>query len=633
MAYNNSTIKIIISALVFFIILPSCGEKAYHSPNGSQFQMPIVETPRHPTRRGQRIAVNTQSPITRYRNQRQTVRLNPTQQDQDEAPIFIEDVSIQEYRLIGNQLIATLKISINNEEAEIDLIGTILEDGTADLLPLGGNTLVHGVALCIDKKLCHQIVLDIYYRDAHGILQRHQVQSITPPDEDSQESPPTPREESPPPLTQEGQPPAERPTPEENLKQPRRPVVNVPPDIPEGDNNPSMNIPENRDNTPIGIPKSSDHIPVDIPEDSDEDPAGTFVTRPPRDLEAIGSLPIPTRPIILQQQQHTIAIRRRIQQGETIESIKENPPVLEATPRSEPVHTETQEVTPDPPESVPETPSERQGELSPEDRPLIPKVTVTEEYKIDPGVYNKTDPEVEVRQAMDIPSGQFLDNYVSQFGAYHNAVQEQAINRRSRGTLEQAELLVRDIHGVKWLARGDSHIKWVTSLTNHFLRIVGPQFQRQHPSHFIIVNRSSSQHGGYLRGHKTHQNGLDLDIAYPHADPTAQRFWSVYNGRGQFIMTEEDAQITMDLLKIMSGTNVVNKYHVDQSVKDYLTIVAQTKGKLREYCPILTQLCHARGHRNHIHVQLKCTEFNRGCQDSVDPPYSTCPAPQACQSL
>ena len=98
-------------------------------------------------------------------------------------------------------------------------------------------------------------------------------------------------------------------------------------------------------------------------------------------------------------------------------------------------------------------------------------------------------------------------------------------------------------------------------------------------------------------------------------------------------MTEKEAELTMDLLKVMSATNVINKYHVDQSVKDYLTVVAQAKSKLRTYCPVLTQLCHAKDHHNHIHVQLKCTEFNRGCQDSVNPPYSTCPAPQACQSV
>ena len=555
----------ILSALIIFIFLPSCGNKRIVTKQAPGY-LSNIETRPHTSRPGHRIANRTETQTDSYSS-------TPNLQHKEEEPIRIQDVSIQEHRSIGDQLVATLKLIVNGEETEIDLFGIIAPDGTADLRPIGLSNLVHGVAICIDREFCHQIVLDIYYRTINGTIKRYQVQSVTPEvqvevevieDSNIQEDSPLDNSEN----TND----QEEPSP--------------PTDSSQAEDLPTTETPEGK--SPINV-----NVLPEIPEGDMEEPQSTIVTRPPFDLEAIHNLPIPTIPIIRLQQLKTTNIRERLEEGEDVSSFQTHPP-------------------------TPTVPESDESETQNDDDDFVPAI----------------DPEIEVKEAMGIAApSQFLDDYLNQSGSIEDAIRRQAINRRSSGILREGELLVREIHGIKWLQHGEDHLKWVTSMTNHFIRIIGSTFQRQHPEHFVIINRSSRQHGGHLEPHRTHQNGLDLDIAYPHAEPSRQRFWSVYDGRRQFVMTERDAEITMDLLKTMSATNVINKYHVDQSVKDYLTHIAETTGKLKEQCPILTQLCHASGHQNHIHVQLKCTQFNQGCHDSVDPPYSTCPTPVQCQGI
>ena len=543
--YYFLTVKVLLFTLIIFVFLPSCGNKKTVKKQAPGY-LSDINTRLHTHRQGHRIATRTETQI------KSPSSTPSVQKNKEEELVRIEDVSIQEQRSIGEQLIATLKLIVDEKETEIDLFGIIDLDGTADLRPIGLSNLVYGVATCIDKEFCHQLVLDIYYRTPTGTVKRFQVQSVTPEMEvevieglDIQSEPPLPTgsshvEEAPTIETPKGQQPIN---------------VNTPPDIPE------------------------EHL---------EEPLSTIVTRPPLDFEAIHKLPIPTEAIIELQKIETENIRERLEEGEDILSFPPQLPIQ--TPPVSPEH-DTQ------------------------NDDFVPNI----------------DPEKEIKEAMGIEPSQFLDDYLNQSGSLENAIKRQAINRRSRGVLRDGELLFRDIHGIKWLQHGDDHLKWVTSMTNHFIRVIGSEFQRQYSNHHVIINRSSKQHGGYLRPHKTHQNGLDLDIAYPHAD--RQRFWSVFDGTGSFIMPKDSAKRTMELLKIMSATGVINKYHVDQHVKDYLTVISAEQGTLRDDCPILTQLCHAGGHHNHIHVQLKCTQFNEGCHDSANPPYSTCPAPAQCQGL
>ena len=555
--YYFLTIKVLLFTLIIFIFLPSCGNKTSLTKKAPAY-LSNIETPLHTNRPGHRIANRTESQIQGYSS------------TTEEQVIRIEDISIQEQRSIGGELVATINFIVDEEETEIDLFGTIGLDGTADLRPIGSSNLVHGVATCIDKEYCHQLVLDIYYRTISGALKRYQVQSITPEvqTEDFENLPISPDSSS---NDQQELPPQEESS---------NPVVETPP-----------TIETPKKDQPINV-----NVPPDIPEGAVEEPLSVIVTRPPLDSEAIHSLPIPTIPIVKQQQKETTDIREELAAGEDIISIQEKLPTTTI-----------------------QAPTEI-DESNPQADDFTPPI----------------DTDSEIREAMQIaPPSQFLNDYLYQSGSIENAIKEQAINRRSSGVLKDGELLIRDTDtfGIKWLQYGDAHIKWVTSMTNHFIRIIGAEFKRQHPEHSVIINRSSKQHGGSVSPHKTHQNGLDLDIAYPNEDPDMQRFWNVYDGNRQFIMTQRDAEITMDLLKIMSSTGVINKYHVDQSVKDYLTHIAETTRQLKEQCPILTQLCHASGHQNHIHAQLKCTRFNEGCQDSGDPPYSTCPAPTQCRGI
>lgn len=617
---------------------------------------------------------------------------------EEDPSIRIEDVSIQEHRIEGNFLMATLKLFLEDVSAEIDLIGE-LSNGTADMIQASGyNHLVYGVALCIDQDLCRHIILDIYYRDSYGKLVRYQVESINSFGEDEideddfidednemdahpvvanpQTDSPQARAENPSPYTgqqrTQGKPVEGYQQEQINKRENPNRGVSPLPASPENHQDRAGNLSDQQPSDQIQpgdkLPENPVHIQEDEAFEEGDSVASAFSNRPPSDIDAINSLPIPTVGILQEQQRQTTRIRERVASGESWEDViisPDNSP--EATVESEPLN--EAESGEDPLGFLPSTPffkmlEEKVGHLAmifsptdpkgvlsdqadlegsqeqptdthdevPEEPALRPSVTTSEDFV-------RIDPDIEVELAMGVVSGQLVDIY--QRGVDQNLFQEsQAIDHRGvlvkdvngaksyiYGQLQFGEPLLNDSHyAVRW---GDSdpfnvQRRWVTTLMNVFLKIVGSKFKQKYPEHFLTVNRSSNRDGGVLVGktltHKTHQNGLDVDMAYPHSNPQT-RFWSVlYNRR--FVMTEQDARMTLDLLKIMSDTGIVNKYHVDQRIKDYLIEMTRRDGTLEQYRPVLQQLCPLGGHDDHIHIQLICTQFNPRCRNSMAPAYS-----------
>jgi murein endopeptidase len=117
----------------------------------------------------------------------------------------------------------------------------------------------------------------------------------------------------------------------------------------------------------------------------------------------------------------------------------------------------------------------------------------------------------------------------------------------------------------------------------------------------LRVNQISAREGGWLRPHKSHQNGRDVDLAfyYPTAEPVRAR------EREKYI----DKQKTWALLKALVTTADVQMVLLDRRVQKVLYDQALKSGEDKGWLDSLfngpTPLVqHARRHRDHLHVRF-----------------------------
>ncbi|HZH17433.1 MAG TPA: penicillin-insensitive murein endopeptidase [Archangium sp.] len=153
-------------------------------------------------------------------------------------------------------------------------------------------------------------------------------------------------------------------------------------------------------------------------------------------------------------------------------------------------------------------------------------------------------------------------------------------------------------------------LAWATQETVDYLsraiREVRAQYPKAPP---LRVNQLSSREGGYLRPHKSHQNGRDVDLGfyYPTAEPVRVR------AREHHI----DLELNWALLKALAIHTDVQMILLDKRVQKVLYDYALRKGENKEWVDSLfnagakSLVKHARGHRDHFHVRF----FNPRAQE------------------
>ncbi len=125
----------------------------------------------------------------------------------------------------------------------------------------------------------------------------------------------------------------------------------------------------------------------------------------------------------------------------------------------------------------------------------------------------------------------------------------------------------------------------------------------------LRVNQISAREGGYLRPHKTHQNGRDVDLGF-------------YYPGGQTVRVRErekvmDVALNWALVKALVMTGDVQFILVDQRIQKVLFEHAKKAGEDPAWLESLFHsgrdsiLQHARRHRDHFHVRY----FNGRAQE------------------
>ena len=138
------------------------------------------------------------------------------------------------------------------------------------------------------------------------------------------------------------------------------------------------------------------------------------------------------------------------------------------------------------------------------------------------------------------------------------------------------------------------------------IREVRAQYPKAPP---LRVNQLSSRDGGYLRPHKSHQNGRDVDLGfyYPTAEPIRAR------ERERYI----DVELNWALIKALALHTDVQMILVDKRVQKVIYDFALSKGENKDWLDSLFNagaksiVKHAKRHRDHFHVRF----FNPRAQE------------------
>lgn len=151
---------------------------------------------------------------------------------------------------------------------------------------------------------------------------------------------------------------------------------------------------------------------------------------------------------------------------------------------------------------------------------------------------------------------------------------------------------------------------WTTEETVHYLTQVIRELRGRYPDAPLLrVNQISARDGGYIRPHKSHQNGRDVDLGffYPGGNVVRAR------EREKYI----DPVMNWALIRALVTHADVQVILVDRRVQKVLYDHALKIGEDKAWLDSLFHagaksiLQHARGHRDHFHVRF----FNPRAQE------------------
>lgn len=156
----------------------------------------------------------------------------------------------------------------------------------------------------------------------------------------------------------------------------------------------------------------------------------------------------------------------------------------------------------------------------------------------------------------------------------------------------------------------------------------------RHPGARLSVGELSARHGGRLSGHRSHENGRDVDIAFymTNASGTSVQSWSFGNvgrdGRG----TGANAHLRFDDARnwelvsklVADGDARVQRIFVANTIQARLLAEARRRAApeilIERAKHVMVEPTHGHPHRNHFHVRIYCAPADqRICRDN--PPY------------
>lgn len=186
----------------------------------------------------------------------------------------------------------------------------------------------------------------------------------------------------------------------------------------------------------------------------------------------------------------------------------------------------------------------------------------------------------------------------------------QARGRYNSGSLRNATLYNRSAHRTVYHKPGNNVKQHSSNVTKEVVEFVGCVLKQRYRDKLKSqVNNLSLRNGGHIGGQASHQNGLDVDISYPHINNTTQGF---DNFAGN--ITNARLVAAFDQARLLIYTDRVQVLFTDNRIRRRFCNYLRDNGKLRSHREVVERYMREwRGHHDHYHVRAKCTLQNEGC--------------------
>jgi penicillin-insensitive murein endopeptidase len=138
-----------------------------------------------------------------------------------------------------------------------------------------------------------------------------------------------------------------------------------------------------------------------------------------------------------------------------------------------------------------------------------------------------------------------------------------------------------------------------------------------------MIGDMSAEHGGYISGHASHQNGLDADVAYIRVDQTEQDPESTSGFHESFVrngkVTENfDYPRNWAYAKTLISTGRVQRIFVNAAIKKGFCAWAKAVNEMESERETLKRLRVISGHTDHFHIRITCPRNSPSCKPQED---------------
>lgn len=197
-----------------------------------------------------------------------------------------------------------------------------------------------------------------------------------------------------------------------------------------------------------------------------------------------------------------------------------------------------------------------------------------------------------------------LSKCAEHLAAAKNVVYKQSRGEYWAGSLRNATHFGRSQYDTIITSSGHTDSQYSSTVTKEVIQFTACVLEQRYDTKLNNrVNSFSSKNGGQLGRHGSHQNGLDVDISYPHINGRTSGF---DNFAGN--MTEERVVAAFDQARLMLYTDRVHILLTDNRIRKKFCSYLRSNNKLRGYRPWVERyMYHVDGHHNHFHVRAKCS--------------------------
>ena len=206
----------------------------------------------------------------------------------------------------------------------------------------------------------------------------------------------------------------------------------------------------------------------------------------------------------------------------------------------------------------------------------------------------------------------------------------QAIGSVNKGRLENGtSLLDIDAKNIGFdVAHPERKAYYATSELAYLIEKMGVFTRKVAPDHILYLSDIAKKNGGKFGSHKSHQNGLDIDVAfYFKADKSSASFVNALrNGKpiGDWMMEPQ-----WQLFKYITSSNFVDRIFVHPGLKKAFCDHAIKNGEIKESTrsgvayETLRRLRPEKNHDDHFHLRIKCSESQIRCRQMAEPAQGT----------